>query len=252
MTEFWFIRHGESESNAGLSSKSDHDTPLTEKGRIQSQYVSEYIKTAPDLFVISPYARAAQTAEPTISKFLETPKETWPIQEFSYLSHQLYHNTNSSQRGALSRDYFKQADPDLVLGNGGESFNQFIQRIENCLERINHSDRNLIIFFGHGWFMRATLWHLLTQRTKNDERKAFKSKIINTLPSLPFVFRLYSISEMLRAKKMFSFLLFSGSVQIPNGGILKFRNSADGNFELKDFEISHIPEDLVEITWRNR
>lgn len=252
MTEFWFIRHGESQSNAGLSSKADHSTPLTKRGELQSQCIAENLTEAPDLIVISPYLRAIQTAEPTIAKFPDIPKQTWPIQEFSYLSHQQYHNTNSNQRGVLSRTYFKQADPNLVLGDGGESFNQFIQRIENCLIRISDLDIDRIILFGHGWFMRATLWYLLKQQTNNLERKTFLQHIQSILPSLPFVLKLFSLSEKFRAKKMFSFLLFSAGVQIPNGGILKFNSKNGGSADLLDFDLSHLPKNLIEITWRNR
>lgn len=252
MTEFWFIRHGESQSNVGLSSKTDQSTPLTSRGELQSHYIAESIVHPPDLIVISPYLRAIQTAEPTLLKFPQIPKQTWPIQEFSYLSHQQYNNTNSKQRGLLSRSYFKQADPNLILGDGGESFNHFIQRIENCLTRISSLENNRIIFFGHGWFMRAMLWYLLRQQTKMSDQRIFLQQIQTILPSLPFVLKLFSLSEKFRAKKMFSFLLFSAGVQIPNGGILKFTSKRDGDAELLDFDISHLPQNLIEITWRNR
>ena len=252
MTEFWFIRHGESQSNIGLSSKTDQSTPLTTRGELQSQCIAEYLNDAPDLIIISPYLRAIQTAEPTISKFPDTPKQTWPIQEFSYLSHQQYHNTNSEQRGVLSRSYFKQADPNLVLGDGGESFNQFIQRIEDCLKRISDLENDRIILFGHGWFMRATLWYLLKQQTNLTDHKIFFQQIQTILPSLSFVLKLFSLSEKFNAKKMFSFLLFSAGVQIPNGGILKFKSNNGGSAELLDFDLSHLPKNLIEITWRNR
>ena len=251
MTEFWFIRHGESESNAGLASKSDQDTPLTRRGLLQAQHIADHLSGAPDLFVISPYLRAIQTAEKTLSKFPDTPQETWLIQEFSYLSHELYHNTTSNQRGALSRTFFKRADPDLVLGDGGESFNQFIQRIVSCLAQLSRSDKELIILFGHGWFMRATLWHLLTTHYKADKRKTFMNKIQNTLPSLPLILKIFSFSEKLKVKKMFSFLLFSAGVQIPNGGIMKLKFSSQ-EFDLIGFELDHMPENLIETTWRNR
>ena len=252
MTEFWFIRHGESESNAGLPSESDQSTPLTAKGILQANHVADNLLKPPDLFVVSPYVRAIQTAQPTTEKFPGTPVQTWPIQEFSYLSYQQYHNTTSKQRGVLSRNYFKQADPDLVLGDGGESFHQFIERIEITLERLQNSRENFIILFGHGWFMRATLWYLYRSHLIKNHKKEFKTAIQNTIPSLPWVFGMFSLLERFKAKKIFAFLLFSASVQIPNGGILKFRITPSKQIDLVDFDLSHLPEELKEITWINR
>jgi probable phosphoglycerate mutase len=252
MTEFWFIRHGESESNAGFTSNSDQSTPLTAKGKLQAQFVANHIVRAPDLFVVSPYLRANQTAEPTLSKFLTTPTQTWPIQEFSYLSHEQYQNTNSKQRSKMSQTFFKQADPDLVLGNGGESFNQFAQRIESCLERISQASEDLIILFGHGWFMRATLWYLYDKKSNQEKRKLFLKTIQDLIPSYPVILKLFSFTEKVRVKMMFRFLLFSAGVQIPNGGILKFKLVPDESVKLIDFELSHLPKELIEITWINR
>jgi broad specificity phosphatase PhoE len=249
MTEFWFIRHGESESNAGLPSESDQSTPLTERGFLQADLVARHLTTPPDLFVVSPYLRAIQTARPTIDNFPETPVQTWQIQEFSYLSHEQYNNTTSKQRGVLSRNYFKQADPDLVLGEGGESFHQFIERIESTLETLHDSSEKFIILFGHGWFMRATLWYLYKNQS---EKKQFKTTIQEKMPSLPWVFGMFSLFERLNAKKIFAFLLFSASVQIPNGSILKFRTTDSKRIDLLDFDLSHLPEELKEITWINR
>ena len=99
MTKFWFIRHGESESNAGLPSESDKGTPLTDKGTAQAKHIADAINHPPDLFVVSSYKRAIQTAEPTLAKFPETIVKTWPIHEFSYLSFNQYHKTDSRQRG---------------------------------------------------------------------------------------------------------------------------------------------------------
>ena len=63
---------------------------------------------------------------------------------------------------------------------------------------------------------------------------------------------MFSLFERFKAKKIFAFLLFSASVQIPNGGILKFRTTPSKTIDLLEFDLSHLPEELKEITWRNR
>lgn len=47
---------------------------------------AEYEGPEPDLIVVSPEPRAKQTAEPFIARFPGVEVETWPIQEFTYLS----------------------------------------------------------------------------------------------------------------------------------------------------------------------
>ena len=67
MTIVFLIRHGESQSNAGLPTTSPNNVALTPQGRQQARHVADFLKFYPslDLIVTSPYLRAKQTAEPT-------------------------------------------------------------------------------------------------------------------------------------------------------------------------------------------
>ena len=85
MVRVWLIRHGQSESNAGLPSLDWRNIPLTELGRRQAERVAEVFADPPRLIVTSPYLRARQTAQPTIDRYPEAAFEEWPVQEFSYL-----------------------------------------------------------------------------------------------------------------------------------------------------------------------
>lgn len=254
MVEFWFIRHGESEGNAGLPAKSDAQTPLTEKGRRQAAFVPKQITTPPDLFVISPYVRTAQTASPTLDKFPNIPVETWPIHEYTYLSHEMYEGTTSKQRRKPSIDYFLKADPGLNLGKGAESFNQFISRIETALQQISASNREFIILFGHGWFMRASLWYLFKNQNTNIEKAAFLKQIQNIgIPHSKVLLNLIRRQEARSKKEMILFMLFSTAIQIPNTGILKFKlDKQSGKIELVGFTIDHLPKELQQTTLSNR
>ncbi|MGH9597257.1 MAG: phosphoglycerate mutase family protein, partial [Edaphobacter sp.] len=63
-TKVILVRHGQSVANAG-GRTADHDTnPLTELGRAQARGLVERINCKPTLFVVSPFLRAQQTAEP--------------------------------------------------------------------------------------------------------------------------------------------------------------------------------------------
>lgn len=253
MTEIWFIRHGESESNAGLPSSSDLSTPLTSKGVDQAHHVADYLKNPPDLFILSPYLRTQQTAAPALLKFPDTPIQIWPVQEYSYLSHHQYRNTTSKDRRGLSRSYFEEADPDKVLGEGGESFHQFIGRVNVVISSLQAAEEKKIIIFGHGWFLRAMLWQLYQAQPNEKFRIDFIKKMNSILPSSKFTLWLFRLLETKKwFKKMFSFLIFSAGIQTPNCAIYKFSVMGNSQLTLTGFDISHLPEHLIGTTLVNR
>jgi glutamine cyclotransferase len=63
----FLIRHGESESNAGLASSDPGSIPLMPDGHRQAGQIARVFSDIPALIVTSPYLRARQTAQPTIS-----------------------------------------------------------------------------------------------------------------------------------------------------------------------------------------
>jgi 2,3-bisphosphoglycerate-dependent phosphoglycerate mutase len=54
MTEIWFIRHGESESNAGLPTFDTAKIELTPRGFAQAKQIVEAFTRPPSLIVTSP------------------------------------------------------------------------------------------------------------------------------------------------------------------------------------------------------
>ncbi len=249
MKEFWFIRHGESTTNAGLPSDSDQTTGLTEKGQRQASFVPLAVKEAPDLFVVSPYLRTQLTAEPTLHKFPQVPVETWPIQEFTYLGHQQYAGTSNKDRRKLSIGFFRRNDPEFVMGEGGESFNQFIQRVEDCLHQLSETEHQRIILFGHGWFIRASLWLLLEKASPSRKENLFTSvkRLLTTTRMMLWFYKHTGAANRIR-----SFLWFSGGVQTPNCSILKYQPDDDGQLNLSGFDVSHLPKEFSKTTLRNR
>lgn len=251
--EFWFIRHGESESNAGKPSTSDELTPLTMKGLEQSNFTASLIDTPPDLIIISPYFRAAQTAKPTLEKFPNIPSEVWPIQEYTYLPHALYQGTTSRQRSKPSIKYFYEANPQKILGSGAESFNQFIQRVQNTLYKLKQREEKLIILFGHGWFFRAMLWHLYISQKTEKERKIFLERIGILLPNSNFFLWLtHWFTTRFPSRMMQHFLLFSSAVKTPNCSIIKLSLGIKNDYELTGFSLNHLPPNLRKTKLGNR
>jgi hypothetical protein len=181
------------------------------------------------------------------------PVEIWPIQEFSYLPYDVYRDTTSQDRRSPSINYFKEANPDKILGEGGESFHQFSQRIKDTILSLKHTESEKIIIYGHGWFVRAFLWQMYNFRDSRKEKKEFIKLMNSTLPTSRFTLRLFYWLESKKwFKKMFAFLIFSTGIQTPNCSILKFTVDQDKNLELAGYDISHLPKGLQETTLVNR
>ena len=121
MVRVWLIRHGQSESNAGLPSADWRGIPLTELGRQQAERIAEVFADPPKLIVRSPYLRAQETAQPTIARYPGAACEEWPVQEFSYLRTLDGRATTSHERAPEVRAYWEQADPQHAEP-GAESF----------------------------------------------------------------------------------------------------------------------------------
>lgn len=80
------IRHGESIANAGAATTDPLSIGLTEAGHSQASEFARSWLEPPALFVISPAARAYETAVPVLQRFPRVPVERWPVEEFTYLS----------------------------------------------------------------------------------------------------------------------------------------------------------------------
>jgi 2,3-bisphosphoglycerate-dependent phosphoglycerate mutase len=197
MVNVWFIRHGESEANAGLPTTNPATTPLTERGHQQAQQVAFAFSQAPNLIVTSPYRRTQQTAQPTRERFPTVDHMEWQVQEFTYLAPKRYQNTTVDQRRPLSDAYWQQGNPLYVDGEGAESFADLMQRVQTVQQKLRQLEAEpepkFVTVFSHGRFMRAVLWAILTR------------------------------SVDVNPKRMRQFYGFIGSFSVPNGSILKLQ-----------------------------
>ena len=141
-TKIILVRHGQSVANAG-GKTADHVTnPLTELGRAQSQDFAERLDCKPTLFVVSPFLRAQQTAEPLRQRFPDVPVEEWPIQEFSFLEPARHKGTSEADRQPHVVAYWQRQDPAYIDGPGAESFTQFLDRAREAIRRlVSHETR---------------------------------------------------------------------------------------------------------------
>jgi 2,3-bisphosphoglycerate-dependent phosphoglycerate mutase len=161
MVRVFLIRHGQSESNAGLPTAEAASIALTATGREQAQRVALALAEAPALIVTSPYLRARQTAEPTIARYPAAACQQWPVQEFTYLGELHGRTTTSAERRPYREAYWERADPYAAV-NGAESFASLLGRATDFLDRISAAGSGPVAVFTHAMFIRAVAWFLLT------------------------------------------------------------------------------------------
>src|SRR5205823_4115506 len=122
MPTIFLIRHGESQSNAGLPTTYPKGVKLTERGLEQAECIARYLKSRIplDLIVTSPYQRTKQTAAPTKSRFPSVPQVEWPVKEFTYLSTWQEVNSTIEDRRQWVEAYWELSNPFYVDGPWSE------------------------------------------------------------------------------------------------------------------------------------
>ena len=213
MLNIWFIRHAQSQANAGERTTDPALIELTPMGREQGTHVAGLFGRAPDMLVTSPYLRARQTAQFVADKYPEVPLETWPVQEFTYLNRQRCLNTTLAERIPMAREYWDRNDPHYVDGEGTESYDALMGRVDDMWRRLlEDCDGKWVVVFSHAIFIRAALWHWLCggERVSEAGMKRFRS--------------------------------FLRAYAIPNGVVLKVRY--DGEFWAGVAVTDHLPAHL--------
>ena len=214
MQEIWLIRHGESESNAGLPTSDTAKIVLTPRGHAQAECVAAAFMRPPALIVMSPYLRAAQSARPTIERFPLARREEWPVHEFTYLSLASRHNTTLDQRRPQIDAYWERCDPHYLDGDGAESFAALMVRARQILERIKGLDDGFVAIFSHGLFIRTLLWAHLAGPPEID------------------------------ATSLRRYRSFISGFSVPNGSILKLHVTGERELFFGNFITAHLSESL--------
>jgi len=172
-----FVRHGESESNAGGKTEFPHSINLTQKGIEQSHKLLERITIRPDLIVVTLHIRTVQTAAPLVEKYPDVPVGTWPLHEFTFLSPLLCRDTTTAERAPWVNGYWERCDADYVHGEGAESFNQFIGRVQLNMDKLLLLSNENIVVFTHGYVIRAVMM-LTDGNTKDKSMRHYRDALL--------------------------------------------------------------------------
>jgi probable phosphoglycerate mutase len=161
MRDIWLIRHAESLANAGATTSTPREIPLSPVGFEQAEHLSERLHEPPDLIVVSPYIRSLQTAQPFIENFPDTPVVSMEVQEFTYLAVSRCRGTSYEQRKPLVAEFWKRADPNYSDGDQAESFAEFIARTTRFVEDLKDRSFELAFVFTHEQFIKALIWNAM-------------------------------------------------------------------------------------------
>lgn len=158
----WFVRHGQSQFNAGERTSDPAQIALTPLGQKQAAHIALGFEGIPDLIVASPYLRAQQTAEPIRQRFSSAASEAWPVQEFTYLDSSRCVNTSPSDRLPMVEEYWQRNDPYHVDGEKAESYAKLIGRADEMWERLaEECEGKWVVMVSHGGFIQAAIWSKL-------------------------------------------------------------------------------------------
>jgi 2,3-bisphosphoglycerate-dependent phosphoglycerate mutase len=173
VTRVLLVRHGQSVANAGGKTTDHVFNPLTELGHAQAREFADRLDCKPTLFVVSPFQRAQQTAEPLRERFPDVPVEEWPIHEFTFLEPSRHSNTTEEDRQPYVKAYWENQDPEFADGPGAESFTQFLDRARDAIRRLAMANPGgCVVVFTHGFFMQAFRLALLFPDASDAELRS--------------------------------------------------------------------------------
>lgn len=118
----YFIRHGQSTSNAGGLSRPPLEVPLSETGHRQAEALADIVKLTPSGAVTSQLKRAQQTAAYFCERHGLTPSVEPLTDEFATVDFELIKGMYGEQRRPFVEKYWAAADPACRLGAEAETF----------------------------------------------------------------------------------------------------------------------------------
>lgn len=156
MKTFYFVRHGESESNVGERYADDETAPLTERGRAQATALADRCTKLPiEAIFASPLERTRETAT-KISEKINIPIE---------FSRELVERPIPVElHGRLRKDEDTRKIMD-EWENGilvdEQEFNDVKERAGRALALLEKRPESHVLVVTHGYFMRTILAHVI-------------------------------------------------------------------------------------------
>lgn len=171
-TTFFFVRHGESEANAGHRFSGRLDSPLTERGRRQAVAVADALIDVPfDRIVATPLSRSLDTAL-VIARRRRMPVEVEP----GLIEIDVGDRTGAHFDEVRGLPEWK--DDGFVSWPGGESLEQVLERALRAIRRLaRETTGGTVLVIGHGGVTRILVSHYLGLLPKLDRSPAANTNV---------------------------------------------------------------------------
>lgn len=146
----YVIRHGESENNLSKKWTGWYDAHLTEKGYEDAKKVADYLKGITfDKIYASDLTRAVQTAQ---TAFPGCSYETSPLFREVNLG-----SISNQPLSVLTDEQRKFVASYGYIEFGGESKEQFENRVKQAMGKLEELDCKNVAVFSHGGFLQGML-----------------------------------------------------------------------------------------------
>ena len=164
----YFVRHGESEANAGIANQPDHEIILTATGQSQARQLVERLDVQPAAVYTSELLRTQQTASYYCHEHSIEPKVLPLLNEMCCLDYENIKDISIENRRQLAREYWNRADLHEKNGPAADSFVMFLNRVKEFLASYQQYPDHTV-FFGHGMWIGLLAWHLMGFSIENSD-----------------------------------------------------------------------------------
>ncbi len=162
MKTIYFVRHGESEANAGAPLFQAETSPLTAKGHEQAKFIAERArKLSFELLIASPAVRAQQTA-----KYISDVTGKSIKSEELFLERRLPEEIvgkprNDSHMNSLYEKWEQGFFKEGIRVGTGENFIDLKDRAGNALQYLAERPESSILVVAHGFLLRMIVARII-------------------------------------------------------------------------------------------
>ncbi|GHU10012.1 hypothetical protein FACS1894185_0360 [Betaproteobacteria bacterium] len=161
MRTITFIRHGQSNANAGGVTQENHAIQLTALGLHQAEQIARLLPAHVPEILVSPFERTRATARPYCERTGKTPRIVQHLHEFDTIDPDLLQGMNGEERRPVVDRYWAESDPNQRMGKRAETFLEFAARVEQFRMHDLPLLPNGTLVFGHGMWIALLIWRLL-------------------------------------------------------------------------------------------